>query len=162
QLADFVRANQIQVQETLKGAGVSMAPGQKETLKQKSDRLTVELTSHGYEPEFDDQEGYLLSIRHMESGTEWTYVDGEWHPSETDDSDFVPLSSEAMIIAAELSDTRDELAEDVNQQDVPRWATQYERWTLPGGGNYRELLLTLPGRPRSWHEARNDLVRQWA
>jgi hypothetical protein len=40
--------------------------------------------------------------------------------------------------------------------------TKYKQYSLPGGENYREVLLTLPGEARSWEEARDDAVKKWA
>ena len=49
-------------------------------------------------------------------------------------------------------------------EGAPISPPRYARYTLPGGDNYRELLLTLPagGPTRTWDKARDDLVAKWA
>lgn len=37
--------------------------------------------------------------------------------------------------------------------------TQYEKWTLPGGKNYRELLLTIPKRPSGFDPSKVEIKR---
>jgi hypothetical protein len=64
----------------------------------------------------------------------------------------------------DLQDAANKYLTAYNQaQSTADTPTKFSKWTLPGGENYREILLTLPGqweKPRALQEANSARIRQ--
>lgn len=141
QVVEFLHANQIEVQDVLKGSAVStISPSETVQLRGEADRLTVELTSFGYMPDVDI-EGTLFGLDTNDGSGRWYFEDGEW---KNDDLEGEVLPARVLEAATQLGEIRDRLTNQTFEDDVPTNATRYNRYALPGGKNYRELLLTLP------------------
>jgi hypothetical protein len=138
---DYLQANGVQVQEVVKGeAGVTA----------ERDRITVELTALGYAwRQIDGGSGIQLIRR----------SDRRYFDYDAGLDGFVNADDEEDVLedegATELGRQLDVLighGGDYTDDEVPG-ATKYERYTLPGGESYREVLLTLPqrlGEPMSY------------
>ena len=72
------------------------------------------------------------------------------------------LEHEPYTESVEFDDLPQNLQDLINEE--PEYSPpKYEQYTLEGGKNYREILLTLPAeeRPVPWHEARQKTIEKW-
>ena len=72
-----------------------------------------------------------------------TYIEGAYHP----DFKYQVIGDDGLVIG--LGNTEEDAIADAHSGYPEYWdtdnSTKYGEYTLPGGENYRELLLTLPG-----------------
>lgn len=143
EVQDFISANRVDVQE--RQLGGKSADQQKIDLQDKRDNLAKSLftgdeTVINGKRVFDDELGYML-------------VDGNININQ------LPQAKQA--VAQEWVDTYTKLQ---NFQPEQTFKTRYERYQLPGGENYREILLTTPVQGKSELDvaqiAAGDLRRQ--
>lgn len=168
EVVDFLAANQIEVQDVVRG-GESQ-----NRFRQERDRIVVELTALGYMPTIYDDVVSLVD----RDGHEWRYheADGRWFTYATSAATLVNNLEEieARTLPQEVAGLADRLQEmAIEMTDVGAMMTstdddetRYSQYTLPGGENYRELLLTLPEKdtitktkvkvPRGWGDE-NDM-----
>lgn len=123
EVQDFISANRVDVQE--RQLGGKSADQQKIDLQDKRDNLAKSLftgdeTVINGKRVFNDELGYML-------------VDGNININQ------LPQAKQA--VAQEWVDTYTKLQ---NFQPEQTFKTRYERYQLPGGENYREILLTMP------------------
>lgn len=153
EVVDFIRANQIQVQETLKGAPVARSDTR--ALLARHDNLVVELTAEGFYPNRYDGTP-LVMLESADGRDRWELKNREVTNIETGERATARVSRLAM----ELREIRSLLTEHDLEDDISRDDTRYERFTIAGGQRYRELLLTMPGESRpamsfeEWADAR--------
>lgn len=153
EVVDYLRSNQIEVTETLKES-TSLQLSKRQRLQREADELAVDLTAIGLAPNystnaFDGTTGTLESVTNQEGitfvdqgGDIWSAVDNYGDLIEngaTLDSRPAQMASDLAALRARISD----LPED---NDSSAGNTKYQTYTLPGGKNYRELLLTLPDK----------------
>lgn len=125
QILDYLKANQIQVEEVVKGKEIDI-----DELNDKASEYADEEIKK-YSIEFDEEEGAYIAWDKNNVG----------YTKTTDDS--------SELLTAETkedleSDLRSALEEDYKYRNQPKQDTKFEKYTLPGGENYRELLLILP------------------
>lgn len=143
EVLDFVRANQIKVEETVKG-------GESESLaRAEQSQLVVELSALGYtwhSDEVGDGDPFLIKDRENvtywppnRSNDQWTAYDklGRRIPDSDLPEKIQQMSARLLEIEQDLQDI--EFENNGNDEE-----TRYSKYKLPGGENYRELLLTLP------------------
>jgi hypothetical protein len=139
EVEQFLAQNGVKIEETMLG---DSATEPKEVAER--DRVVVRLSALGYEPDFDI-DGQLDLIRQMSTGEEYSLEDiivaDDMDGEEGFAASVVP--KEARTLARTLADIT-ALPEYGGPTD-PR-ETKFSGYTLPGGQNYRELLLTLPER----------------
>lgn len=152
QVLEYARANDIQIQEVLKGE-TEKEESRRNELQIKIDNARVNLDALGFDVvDFDEGGGDtgILALMERRSAQEyeietstgdyqWVNKNGNTPPGEVHEIAYT--MHENMQALASLG------AEDSPSQGTPR----YEDWTLPGSNNYRELLLTLPadvGNPK--------------
>lgn len=137
EVVDFLAANQIEVQDVVRGGNEST---------NESDRIRVELTALGYTPTVYDEQVIMVD----RDGHEWRRhrVDERWFIYATAPNTPSTEAVERRQLpeqVAELADRMQELESTPQGWDqVAEDNTRYADYTLPGGENYRELLLTLP------------------
>jgi hypothetical protein len=160
EVADFIRANQITVSDVLRGTPAdAKAISERERLQQKRDDLVVRLTALGYQPLLDFGGTEMWGVQGRD-GDDWTYLNEKWLPDNEEAEAKGELPEDVAAIAVELGELYEALDNEVFEDDVPNQATRYGRYTIPGGRNYRELLLTIPGESRpamsfeEWADAR--------
>ena len=115
QLQDYIRANQIEVQEVVKGGA----------------RSATDINGRTDEAAAADREVEEINSRLIEKYGGLGEAFQRWTDAEREEFD-------AIHGAAALERSLSTLA------DAPEHSTKYESYRLPGGDNYRELLLTLP------------------
>jgi hypothetical protein len=113
---DFLRANGVQVQEVTKGAAPSM--------KQVRERYMQAMVRQGASPSEADQ-----MFREMR-----LFAEDDTHDEKLKDRGFELVMKDGENTGNEIHDA-----------GTPD-GTKYASYTLPGGQNYREVLLTLPER----------------
>lgn len=144
QLADYLRANEIHVEEKVSGAPVPGGPS--DELQQKHGDLVVRLTALGYVP--DAYDGTPLTAVETHDGRE------RYHPVQDgaarwkDHHSGKWLPQEAADLADQLVAVRQAMINSSWEGDADH--TQYGSYTLPGGDNYRELLMTLPVNTKTY------------
>lgn len=155
-VADFVRVNQVEVQDVMHGF-------QGNTARESIDRAVVELTALGYMPIFETGAAgneELDALRHESSGGYYRPDGGgDWFLVDDDSSELsdVMLPEDARLLAEII---REEAFNAVNElADSEEGGTRYGNYQLPGGENYRELLLTMPASQFDPAEVR-ELVNQ--
>lgn len=146
---DYIEANGVQVKETVLGAGGDSGL--------KSDSLKVDLDAAGYD--IVNIEGmaeggafesfYVFGLHHRASGV--VYSDSPdakgWADTFGRVKEVKPVSALPRDVGAMFSDygyaleSEQDPYERRNSDD-----TRYSQYTLPGGENYREVLLTIPVR----------------
>lgn len=139
QVSEFVRANQIQVEEVVKGAGGTAG----DTARATADRLNVELTALGWDFE-RDMVGSGGALVRKSDGEAFIYVDDQWVNATTEEpikSSVIPKRAKEIVF--DLAEALQSIEESLSTADE----TRYGNYVLPAGENYRELLLTLPGNP---------------
>lgn len=143
QLEDFVRANQIQVGETVRGGEGGeerrKAEDASTEANRKADVAFAELNSL-MPPAIQTSPGYLAMAlaSSPQEREDWVRVikqDGGTDELIKKLDQFHDLASETI----RLNGITDDLARAA--------ATKFDKYTLPGGENYHELMLTLPENP---------------
>jgi hypothetical protein len=151
ELGDFLRANEIQVQDAIKGAPVEGSDSEgRNRYAELQNRISggmVELDALGYSIA-ESPEGDLLVVTHRQSNDEYEIEAGtgdyRWVTKDGKD-----LPADAFEIAHRVQlDMHEQynLDRTLDDEKEESTRTRYETYTLPGGENYRELLLTLPRR----------------
>lgn len=163
QLIDFIKANQIEVTDVTKGQGLKYTEA--DIQKQIDDAIEEEIQNVLDGMSEDDVyavQSFYTARDEDEDGNEvWKVYDGndsevDSFPTEEEaDAEALRLdeialedrridmrrAAEDRVDYREIEDRiRMEAQADMEQDDE----TQYSRYQLPGGENYRELLLTLP------------------
>jgi N12 class adenine-specific DNA methylase len=132
---DYLAKNGVRVGETVLG-GSGRNPATSE-----GDRLIVELDALGYDVS-GDPDNRVDFITRRADGTEFFYVNegigGEegFFTQDGRDDDRPPQNVERLALQLYRAT--------VNEIDADEDGTRYRQYALPGGQNYRELLLTLP------------------
>lgn len=157
EIVDYLRANQIEVQDVLKGGARSNDGAAR--LDERRRSIVVELSALGWQINLNDDTSELESI-YDRDGQEFRWkptknpanpsgpalrqsLTDEWEGEETgDDGEFVKTPPEIARLANEYDDIARQLSREAYEAEQDE--TQYSKYTLPGGENYRELLLTLP------------------
>ena len=138
ELLDYIRANNVQVQEVMK----KDLPDGKKSSEAERDQIRNQFTTSGYSIESDvgGQPGDIEIIKGND------VVDHDDLPAELRDS------------AERFSELDRSMLDQGQHPDEPKFAS----YQLPGGENYRELLLTLPyDKGVTWYQvfdSRGDLV----
>lgn len=137
EVVDYLQSNSVQVTESMHG-GKSSSLAQ-----QEHDRLVVELTAKGYHPQPMNSTGD--TIIDGPNGVSYKFDPDEvtWEGSQNAPS--LPRGVEEL--ADKLAELRREMVDASYRMGSNKFdddETRYKRYTLPGGENYRELLLTLP------------------
>ena len=135
EVLDYLRANEVQIQDVMKGGdGVNRVDNTSEI-----DRLNVELTAKGYDIDFTHDD-MLNGVNRRSDGEFFYYEDGEWQHNTDGEPENLP--EDVGDLALQIADLK--LEEMEFQVDATGDGTRYSEYTLPGGKDYRELLLTLP------------------
>lgn len=129
-VGEFLRENGVRVEERMIGGPGSMA---------EKDRLRVELDAKGYDLLTDDIEGEILTLNRRSDGA--TFYGANY--SDDDQEPFSSLPADVQGLAILFDTAAREQAQEITADD----GTRYGEYTLPGGTNYRELLLTFPTKP---------------
>lgn len=132
----YINDNQIEIVEISKGANEDTV----ESIDEQQESLRSEIEEH--KTRFRDLTGFEISQD----------MDGSWNPIDPNDPqaiiDYDALSPEAQ----EALDNFQQAQEDLmfsDAQDFEESETRHGSWTLEGGENYREVLLTLPNNRKS-------------
>jgi len=145
ELADYVRANRLELQETVHGERIDSAEQTEDERAQI--QLAEKLRAQGHQITFTD-EGYLdhIGVR----GEDGDGIESRHYSYNTDDMERLPDSLRSDVeelnnISTRVGDERTRRAAGPEGwTHLENDGTQYGEYTLPGGGNYRELLLQLP------------------
>ncbi|MDD5394943.1 MAG: hypothetical protein PHE17_18145 [Thiothrix sp.] len=121
EIADFVAQNQVRVEEVKKGGHEDI---------DKYWETPSEDTPTGMRFNFKDEDGNVFTIDNAQG--EWTLFNER--------GDVMNTNSTIKEAAEEYGFTK----EDYVGTDEIAGGTKYSQWKLPGGENYREVLLTLP------------------
>ncbi|HEU4617099.1 MAG TPA: strawberry notch C-terminal domain-containing protein, partial [Gammaproteobacteria bacterium] len=136
EILSFLDQNGVQVEQVTLGEAA-------QEIERRIGDLKVSLDQIGYTVD-TDYDGAVLGIIDRAAETYYTYDDGRFVSDEDKEAPF-----SAGGLAKELADAVNERME--AEGNPGAGGTVYERFTLPGGTNYREVLLTLPlsekGRP---------------
>lgn len=131
-LAGFVRANEVQVSEVVLGTS-DLSP---EDLDWREVREPGDGFAYGEEAEFTEQGGYRNRVGIFRAQDEdagwWVYYDGQEIAEGVTEAQ---ARQRAFGVVAANTEVREGTA-----------ASKFAQYRLPGGDNYRELLLTLPER----------------
>lgn len=148
QLADFLRANEIRVEETVKGEVSTNAS------RQGHDQTVVELTALGYFPDAFDMDSDIAV--ETEAGDRWFYNEraNVWSGANDEVKPFDGLPQPVKDLMNRLAQIRLAMRDvDTEYSEETGDQLQYAQYTLPGGENYRELLLRLPQRAPAYPQA---------
>lgn len=151
QVVDFLKGNGVQVGETILG----------ENGRNRNsiiDHEKVRLTSLGFEP-VHSPDGHMVGVRRLRDGVNFSFGEDEEALGYGDIMDPDVMGLEAYNTATNLAD----LWESEMDVDDNEGATRFDKYTLPGGENYREVLLTLPVVARDskgWQDWRDELVQR--
>lgn len=152
ELVEFLRANEVQIEEVLKGGG------RRSELQKRHDDLVVRMTAEGFSPDEGDE---WFAVEANDGSARYSYKEpGDYGITEAGwyrfgEATEVRLPPKVEELAFEIQRIRRQL--DTNEDDG---GVRYQRWAMPGGENYRELLLTIPGESRpamsfeEWADAR--------
>ena len=161
EVQDFIAANKVDVQEVRLGEAVVEDPIGMAKRKAVFDKYEPEIQA--MYKEIDQYETNIINARNLASKNETEAIaalnrEGNPQPIPTTDDwnryyeakaemervNKIPLDSRASVRKLDaLVNARD--AEANTAYVVPEIKpTKHERWQLPGGENYREILLTLP------------------
>lgn len=139
ELADYVRANQLDLEETIHG-------GEQQTdLERQQTRIAEELRALGHGVDFD-QDGHLATVTYKEPTGGYS----EYHLHDPIDRQELPESIRERAqrlddVSQRVVAERERVAEaPVGWASIEGQSTHYADYTLPGGANYREMLLRLP------------------
>lgn len=127
QVLQYLATNGVQVTETTLG-GDAQAEAD---FQEARDAVLRELEDLGYEPLWINEGTTLRGVLQVRSGREFDVTDS-WEDADAED---------AMQRLDDILQTRDENLYVVNDE---RALPKYKQYQLPGGTNYREVLLTLP------------------
>lgn len=127
QVLQYLATNGVQVTETTLG-GDAQAEAD---FQEARDAVLRELEDLGYEPLWINEGTTLRGVLQVRSGREFDVTDS-WEDADAQD---------AMERLDDILQTRDENLYVVNDE---RALPKYKQYQLPGGSNYREVLLTLP------------------
>ena len=131
-LLEFLRANQVEIQEVEKG-DIKPAKARLDKIDARMREIEALLAARG------------LSIGHINGG-----MPGEIE-IENEDGELVDeLAPGSELLAGEYSD----LARLKGSENIETTSTKFSAYQLPGGENYRELLLTLPYEKKGIGELR--------
>lgn len=143
QVLEFLGENGVQVQEVVKGAVAKM---------READQFRVELDALGFTVGTMDGDSGTFLIRRRDN-KKFIYDSGwdSFVPEDDQDNGDARLdlsTDEKDVKADELGRMYDQrtIGEEFDDRESDPAATRYSSYTLPGGENYRELLLTLPVR----------------
>jgi hypothetical protein len=152
-LVDYLHAHELQVEETLKGP----APDSEESpAEQERARLAEELRDQGHGVTFKD-DGSLDSIDvPAEEGGD-AAEDGAQAVDVHEPGAIATLPAEIREHARRLMEVADQVARERFARSEENGGDreqepQHAQWTLPGGRNYRELLIRLPGPKQFEHQ----------
>ena len=112
-----------------------------------SDRLKVELDALGFDTD-TDMEGQLDTVTRRSDDKAYAYDADTQQFLDMEDEE-TPLLAPYQILAKALGQAIEEETDEAPQgwASVGGAETRYDQYTLPGGANYREMLLTLPAAP---------------
>lgn len=136
QIEDYVRANSIDVQEVMRGGPPPPLPPEQQALVESA---TQKLN-----------EGAQFLPSHVRE-------DGGINLFRATNRDIRHWEKEGVITSAEAEAIRAYGPSKAPYERAPR----YEKYRLPGGENYRELLLTLPPEKRSIEEAAREIYENF-
>lgn len=125
ELLKFIRENNVQVKEVLKGEG-----GEDKTIELEWEHHEPKQADHGESWTDEDEQYQILKNKYG------TYI-LDYSPEGSWESDTEVVGRFGTLHEAQMAAARHRYSE-------PHGDAQYEHYTLPGGENYRELLLTLP------------------
>ena len=172
EVQDFIQNNRVNVQERQLGVTVTEDPVGIAKRKTVFDKYEPQI--QGLYKEIDKYETNIINARNLASKNETEAIaalnrEGNPQPIPTADDwnryyeakaemervNKIPLDSREYVRKLDaLVKARDTEANAayVVPELIP---TKYERFTLPGGDNYREILLTLPNKPQPLPEGFN-------
>jgi phospholipid N-methyltransferase len=157
QILDFLEQNGVKVTETMLGSDDGI-----NTTSEWNDTV-VKLDALGYDVDGlnDQQDGFMEFrgvLRRSRYGDVVFYVRPgvtvdrakvDWDiAAATKVEPFAELPEDAQPLVQRLSDISDQAIRNMDDSGAPDGNTRFSSYTLPGGQNYRELLLTLPERSR--------------
>lgn len=135
-LVEYLYLNGVKVEETMHGGD-----GERNRLASERGNLVVQLDALGYMTQFNAQDGTFIGLERRLDGAAFGLDEDGQLLAEADDD----VPSDVRSLAADLAEISLE-EYDIRQEG----GTRYEKYTLPGGENYRELLLTLPDKKQRW------------
>lgn len=135
-VVSYLSQNGVKVEETMLGG--------EGTATSEYDRIVVELDALGYNihSEMDDNSGEAVieGITRRKDSTDFPFTQGEGFEHEPGDPRF-ELPAEVLEYGKRLAAIEQDIG---TAAYAPDGETKFRQYTLPGGKNYRELLLTLP------------------
>lgn len=135
QVLEYLAGNAVQVQEVTLGDALGDSI---QRLREQRDTVERELDALGFEM----REEYGEPILHKRvNGMDFTWDDGEF--VDEDGEPMARTDSKARDLAMRYGRLTDEM-ENMDGQPNDGSRSKYAQYTLPGGENYREVLLTLP------------------
>ncbi len=146
QVLAFLDANGVKVTETVKGAKGKNDPiNQLDDLVVRADALGYTFDRHTFGAEGGDyftrqviftrrSDGAIFQFNPSRNG--WEQIDADGLP----EGDAVKPDAAMTAIATDVGQLAQDETEEIEDPDD----TRYNKYTLPGGENYREILLTLP------------------
>lgn len=167
QIADYLETDHIRVTETLKGQGLTEE--QETAVAAKIDELVAELVEDRLQDAYiprpqtgamgNDTDGWIATLDWSAGGT--PAIDADPLPGvfATESEARVAAEEEAARLNADaLEDARGDIRNDIDPATLTMAAreelglpqdetTKFSRYTLPGGEDYKELLLALPVTP---------------
>lgn len=138
---DFISANGVGVTEVVHSADAR--DSQFAEIDRRASRLLVELTAAGFLPDTGPEGELTTLIRRSDQAVFYFDEDVRVFRREDGDAD-EDLSAEVTRLGIAYGEALEQKAAELERPAGARYA----EWTLDGGGNYRELLLTLPPSPR--------------
>lgn len=158
QIQDFLAGNAVRVEEVLLGERAPERVERDPVLTDLEDRLSNLGFSYAPDMEMDVLRFTPEDINHPLRG--------------------IPMTIDEMRAETRIPRTVIEIAQQIDQElqrapagwemveGIPRGATKFGQYQLPGGENYREFFITLPHMKESWSDGhagyediRNPLVR---
>lgn len=147
----FLEQNGVRVQEVHKGDAAVKTSAWYDTV--------VKLDALGYTLD-QNIDGIIVTKRSSGDQFVWDENDGIVYRNDTERSGEDEFDLEAMRLMEVAHDVfNDEGDEDARGGDPE--STRYSTYTLPGGENYREVLLTLPPKPvqgKPYHVVRDEVL----
>jgi hypothetical protein len=131
QVAEFVRANQIDVREVVKGVPEGV---DRKAMLSEQERLVQQITAAGYEIDGNPADGPFI----FRQGDDEDIAMGGGFPTQP----YVPPAVQRAFERYVQIDNQRGIGYDIQTPQEAQAAPKFERYTLPGGANYRELLLT--------------------
>lgn len=104
------------------------------------------LDEYGIEPVVNPEDTRMLGFHHTETGE---IASGDVLKTLSPEELGIPVGPNGQLDPQAADDYRNlkraiDLAEKQHQADLHKYATKFERYSQPGGENYREVLLHLP------------------